>query len=258
MISFKNVLISELIKLKRTPVIWVVFLIPLLILYIFSIFFSIRAGSLVTVNMQWLNLFYYIQSTLGIFILPAFIILETAMLCNLEHQNKSLRYIYTLPAQRWKIFTAKLAAVHGLIIVSLIIFFLYTIFAGTCMKLIAPELNFTFPPPVITGLKKFLLLYPAAWTIISIHLWIGMRFGNPGIVFITGAVLLIAAAVLFRGDNIIYNPWSLIHYEKGLAYNQEFLIKEVMYPSGYFFKIAGGMVIAILACFDLQRQNVYS
>lgn len=240
---------AETLKLKRTLAFWMVAVAPLLILLLQFV---------VIWNMVW-NLKRYPPgfklwgsvpqnglSLWGVFMLPLFITLETALLNGLEHGEKQWKHLFALPVARPTIYFAKLLTALGLVGLSMLILYGGILLNGFFWQWRVPLLSSPDPIPYLHILKQAAFVYLASWLILAFHTWISMRW--PGFalslgVGIGGTFFSLFAASAKQAE---FYPWLL-------PLN---VLSPERFTTALTMGIIGGVVVGIAGCWEVTRRNV--
>jgi len=243
---------AEQLKLKRTLALWLAPLAPLVIiaLQVAIILENQEHYRQQEVAQAWTRYGGQIVFLWTMLMLPLFITLETALLANLEHGNEQWKHLFALPIPRWAIYAAK--QVGGMVIIGLSMASLYVLLvvSGLSLRLLTPGLGFEAPVPWGEFLQYVAGAYLAAWCIISIHTWVGLRWHSFVVASSVGIVAMIVAVFLFQSDWSQWYPWTfpgLVAYglEEGLDVWPQLLAGGL-----------GGVVVALLGGWDVVRRDV--
>src|SRR5258708_39860239 len=120
---------AETLKLKRTLAVWVVAGAPMVVILLtVLVLLNPPRGSTQVDVLKGMN-----QGSIGVwavFMLPLFIVLETALVSAIDHNSKSWKHLYAMPIPRWAIYTAKLFAGLALTAASTLVLWLGLVVTG--------------------------------------------------------------------------------------------------------------------------------
>ncbi len=154
--------------------------------------------------------------------------------------------LFALPVPRHSVYFSKFLVAQALILVSTVVLTLLTALVGIAATLLRPELASTGPVPYWWLAKQTIFVWLASWLIIAIHSWISMRWAGFPIPLgagIGGTFFALFAASAAVGK---YYPWLL-------PMN---IFLEGRFGAALVLGIGGGVVAALLGCFEFVRRDV--
>ena len=244
--SLIRALHAELLKLKRTLAFRVIFVLPFFVA-ILQFFVIWRTKKFAAGFNLWETHPTNSFQIWAIFMMPLLITLETALLNGIEHSDKQWKPLFALPVPRRSIYLSKFIVALGLILVSTMVLALLTVIVGVAVVSLKPELaKITGPVPYLTIAKQATLVWLAGWLITAIHTWISMRWAGFAIALgagIGGTFFALFAASASLGK---YYPWLL-------PMN---LFLEGRFTTALVLGIGGGILAALLGCFEFVRRDV--
>lgn len=247
---FLRALHAETLKLKRTLALHMVFVAPLVVVFVQFMFLLERTRNTQrpTAN-GWTVMANGALALWAILMLPLFVTLEAALVSSIEHSEKHWKHLYALPLPRWSIYGAKWTASACLIGASSLVLWLGTIGAGLALGLLRPDLGFSGPTPWILVFRTAMLMYLAAWLMISIHTWICVRTPSFALTSGTGIAATVAGGLIANSEKWSkFYPWSLqINIIAGNGRHAAFVLA---------LGIVGGIVLAIAGCLETTRRDV--
>ena len=245
MIFLFRALHAELLKLKRTLAFRVIFVLPFLVAILQ--FFVIWRTKKFPANFDlWQAHPTNSFQIWAIFMMPLLSTLETALLNGIEHSDRQWKHLFALPAPRSSIYLAKFIVALGLILVSTMVLALLIVVVGIAAANLRPELAHTGPIPFLAIVKQATLVWLAGWLITAIHTWISIRWAGFAIALgagIGGVFFALFAASASLGK---FYPWLL-------PMN---LFLEGRFTTALALGIGGGIVAALLGCFEFVRRDV--
>jgi len=243
--SLLRALHAELLKLKRTLAFRVIFVLPLLI-GLLQFLVILRTKTYARGFNLWQTHPTNSFQIWAVFMMPLLIALVTALLNGIEHSDKQWKHLFALPVPRYAVYFAKLIVAQGLILTSTLVLGVFTVIVGVAGMYLRPELASAGPVPYIWLAKQVAFVWLASWLIIAIHTWISMRWSGFPIALgagIGGTFFALFAAGASLGK---YYPWLL-------PMN---VFIEGRFAAALWLGVAGGIVAALLGCFEFVRRDV--
>lgn len=243
-------LISETLKLKRTLALGLAFLAPLSIGFLLVVMFA-QVGPPNKETGHWEGLVQNGHVLWSLLMLPLFVTLQMGLLANLEHTNKAWKLLYAQPLPRWSVYAAKQIISLGLIALSMVVLVAVLFLSGRLLHLIDPAFRFDqrFPWEKV-GLATA-VAFLASWFIVAFHLWFSIRVPSFVASMAVGIVGTVAAVLVIESDKYgPYYPWTLAGTSAMNALNEKAFLNSVI------IGVVGGLVIALLGCWDASRREV--
>ena len=243
-----NLLLAEILKLKRTLALRLAISTPALIIVIVTGMYLER-GRQFTEDNPLTGFAQLILTSWSIIVFPLFTALTAAMLAATEHQNDNWKQLFAMPVNRRAIFGAKWIAGVMVLLASCFVLAAGVSAAAEILRLAKPALN-SASLPVGMIFRGASLSLCAAGLLFSIQMWISLRWRSflPGIV-----VAVIALAVMFisvpRGAAFFGSlfPWSL----PAMAMAPRNPYRPIAVTLG----LLGGATAGFAACWDLARRE---
>ncbi|OFI36389.1 hypothetical protein BFC17_00470 [Alteromonas lipolytica] len=195
----------ETLKLKRTSVVLMVFVLPLLvILFLLGLALKSQDVSLFTAE-NWQKWWMGVAALWSYFMLPLFIALISSAINGNEHKNEGWRLMLSLPVSLTGLYSAKcvLSALLTLL-ASLMLWFYGLLGAGALTLFGAP-----FDP---TAGAILLFSVPSLWLaslpVLVIQHAISWRFGNIIIPLSVAVVATMGIVQIGSSEFWVYYPWS--------------------------------------------------
>ena len=167
----------------------------------------------------------------------------------LEHNNKTWKQLYALPLPRWSIYAAKQLIGMSIIGLSMAILSLMTVGVGLMGRIFWPDLGFDASIPWTTLVQNISLSFLAAWLIISIHLWVSLRWSSFVLAMGVGIVATVFGVVVMGSKWEQFDPWTI----PGVVSNA--LINAEPYALALCLGLFGGILVACLGCRDVTRRD---
>ena len=243
--SFFRALHAELLKLKRTLAFRVIFVLPFLVALL-QFFIVLRTKKFPQSFKLWEAVGTNSLQIWAVFMMPLLIALVTALLNGIEHSDKQWKHLFALPVPRHFVYFSKFVVAQGLMFISTFVLALLVVVVGIASTYLKPELAGAGPVPFLWIAKQTAFVWLASWLIIAIHTWISMRWSGFPIALgagIGGTFFALFAASASLGK---YYPWLL---PMNIFIEGRFVMALVL-------GIGGGLVAALLGCFEFVRRDV--
>lgn len=145
----------------------------------------------------------------AIFMLPMSVTALTALVAHMEHGPRSWDHLRALPLPRWRLYAAKAVCVLAVVALMSAAVLGLTWGAVTLAAAIKPQLAPTGPFELATYAATMGRMYLAALLLISIQLWVALRFASfvPALaVGIGGTFFAVVATSAKQG---VFFPWQM-------------------------------------------------
>jgi len=246
-VSFLGTLRAELAKLRRTLALGMVFAAPLVVVLLqwFIVYDRMRPGS---PSDPWRAYSSSIVALWCIFMLPLLVTLETALLAGVEHGPKMWKHLYALPVRRVTVYAAKLVIASGVIAAASVVLDAGAWGGALLLRLVRPDLAIPAILPMGTLVTKTALAWVAVQVIVSIQLWIAVRF--PSVTVALGSGIAGTFVTLFAASGRLgkYWPWAGAANTIGLQGER--------LPVALIIGVAGGLLFGILGAWETTRRDV--
>jgi ABC-2 type transport system permease protein len=200
---------------------------------------------------HWQGLVQNAHVLWSLLMLPLFVTLQMGLLANIEHANKAWKLLYAQPLPRWSVYAAKQAISLTLIALSMAMLVGVMFLSGKVLEIINPAFRFEQPFPWQTVLLATAVAYLASWLIVAFHLWFSIRVPSFVASMAVGIVGTVAAVLVIQSEKYSpYYPWTLAGTSAMRVFNGE------SYTTSLIIGVAGGLVIALLGCWDASRREV--
>lgn len=252
---------SEILKLKRTLALWMVFISPAVVVLLIFANYLQRGESFVSQSSApWLSFAQGVFILWSILMLPLFIALEASLLGGVEHSGANWKHLFALPTPKWSIYAAKILVMLALVALAVLALVVMTVLAGWSLALLRPRIGFSFSFPAMEMLAMAFGPYAAAVLIIALHTWLSTRWGNFVIGLGVGISGTVVNAIILGSEFGRLYPWALpVVVESNL-----FQIIRGADAAGAWADIqvclalalAGFLVVAIAGGWDFVRRDV--
>lgn len=201
--SFLISLQSEFFKSRRTLAFWASILIPVIICGLVAFGFFSSADKIAKQNytstILWIQYLRPIISTMGMLILPFYIIFMAFSVNNIEHKNDTWKMLFAQPLNKFSIYSAKY--VYGLLLIAicLVLFALIGYALAYILMALDGRLNFGDASPVMFLSTLYVKLFISSLGIYSLQFILSLIWGDflkpMGIGFILTIMGIITATV---------------------------------------------------------------
>ena len=243
----------ELLKVKRTLLFYLCVGMPILATTMMFFIFYFDDGSLMKfADMgRWLFVAKFVQTYWGLFFLPLFVTLQTALLAGLEHRGNLWTLLYTQPVRKLNILIAKYIVGFLVIVVSQALLFPLTIIMGLILQNTAPGLELEAAIPLIDILILTFTVLGLSSLMIAIQIWVSLRWSSFVTAVSIGIGATVSGAVVVGSDFAYFYPWAL----PGLLANQ-FCRSE--YPWSYLgYSLSACTLVILFGMLDLLGRENY-
>jgi lantibiotic transport system permease protein len=247
MTQLARALSSEVLKLKRTIALWMVFIAPMVVVTLQFMMLWKRGERFTAGREIWPIMVNGSYSLWAVLMLPLFITLETALLAGIEHSQRSWKHLFALPVPRSTIYVAKVLVATAMIGASCVILALGSAAAGFALDGLLPK-AIVGPVPwndVLTGAAAMFL---ASWLLIALHSWVALRWPSFALASGVGMAMTVGTAMVANSARWWkFYPW---------AFPMHATLGNDNTPLALTLGAFGGIVIAVLGCWDVTRRDV--
>jgi lantibiotic transport system permease protein len=251
--TFIRTLSTELIKMKRTLGFWLALLAPLVVAGLeFLVMASQGEDMMEFANGQpWRWHMKFTLTLWGLFVLPLFVTLETALLAGWEHGNNTWKLLYAQPVPRWMVTSAKQFSGLVLLGISHVFLAFAVIGTGLLLRYLNPDLGLDSNAPWLAMLGYSLLIFLISWLIIAVHSFVSLRWNSFVVAMAVGIVATMSGVFFIRSEEYapLY-PWAM----QGLIANK--LLEDGWPVAQLAWGIGGGLLVFVLSNLYLSRRDV--
>lgn len=208
--ALMRALSAEILKLRRTLAVAMVWVTPAVVCFINLMIASDQENTFGSTEDTWMALASNHLSFWTILALPLFITLETALMANAEHSEKTWKHLFAMPLPRWTVYAAKWLVGAGLTAASSLALVVFTILNGLLIRSMRPDLNLSLDVPVLPMLLVGAKAFVISLFILSIHTYIANRYRSIAVAFGAGMVASVMNLAAVSSDKgLQYFPWSM-------------------------------------------------
>lgn len=252
----------EIIKIKRTLSLWVTVLAPLFIVAL-SFFFNFRLSSAVSGadKNAWLVLFRDTQGFWTVLMLPFFVVLLSALLAHLDHDNKMWKYLYSQPVSRSSYYLAKLFITILFVSFAFLILLLGIFGGGTLAQIsnIRPDFRWMMDSILVFKMisTTFISVIMSLF-MVAIQTYISLRWQNFTITLGVGILATIISFVGISSGSLSHIfPWSLPFNAFGYFFQGTYPhLQADPTISVVTVSIVGAVLVTIFGVWDTTRRDV--
>ncbi len=250
-IYLRRALSAEVLKLKRTLAVWMVLIAPSVVVGLNFVMLLDRGENFMSnADSAWQALTQNVLLFWALMMLPLFVTLETALLGSVDHSSQQWKHLYALPLPRWAIYAAKAIIALILIGASTLVLWSETIVAGLLLGAAKPQLAIGWPVPAWIILQPMLLTFLIAWCMISVHLFVALRWQSFTFAIGFGIATAVINFMIIQSDKWSkFFPWSWPGYA---------IIKEGadFLPMALMLGLTGGVIIGLIGMGIVSRREV--
>lgn len=250
----KNMILNEFLKLKRTLLVYLCVGSPLIISCIIFLYFFLDDGTVMMAQVagsRWLFFAELLQTYWGIFFLPLFVTLQTALLAGIEHNGKMWKLLFVQPVKKLDILSAKMLAALFVVGVSQALLLPMTLAGGMLLRRFNPALGFEPVTPVSQIILLNLSVYGLSLIIISLHAWVSLKWESFVTAVSFGVIATVSGVIVTNSRLAPYYPWAM----PGLIANHFF---EVDFPwANLGYSLGLSTIILLAGLLDLIKKETY-
>ena len=262
-IPFYRSFTSEILKVKKTALLWVTALGAFAMAGIIFMVFLIRATEFVgpVGANPWVGFLEFSLPIIEIFLIP-FIVLVCSSIAFYEHQAQAWKLLYTLPVRKEHFYFPKLLLALILLMGAYLLFALLTFCSGTLLGFIYPSFEFHYYSPEWANIFKVIARsFISALSIVGLHYWISLRWKNyvvPVGIGLFGYILGLSIAGAFKWAQFI--PYCAPIYIGRLMGGQSAASMDMTLFAGLsnveWYSITGFLLFSILGFQEQKLRNV--
>lgn len=207
--SFRRILLTEILKLKRTLALLGVFLVPVVLVGLNFLVFYFRQERFASMETNpWPILFRNVFNLNALLVIPVAVMTLAYLLQLTETKAGAWKHLFVLPVAKSAYYLSKLVTLFGLVTLYVVLLGVCVFAAGGVLAWVAPEIGFqeyVYADIIWMGLAKMLL---ASMGIVGIQHFLSFLW--PDLIRSIGAgmILLIAAWVLSSWEHAYLIPYA--------------------------------------------------
>jgi lantibiotic transport system permease protein len=201
---------SEFYKSRKTLGFWSAILLPLVIIMLESIGFFVKSGMLAKNPPRelWGQFAGIPMAVMGSFLLPMFAVFVGYSVNNIEHRSDTWKMLFTLPINKWSLYSAKFVYAVILVFICLLLFCGFTIGFANLLHLIKPQLRFNEYHMEDKLAQIYFKLFLASMGILSLQFLMSLLWKDFLKPMGIGFVGVIVGSILVRWEYAYLFPYS--------------------------------------------------
>ena len=230
-------LASDLIKIKRKMIWFLIFLGPFGVIALEAVNFGLRYDYLTKIYEA--DLWGGLIGEARFLAIPALMLglaIIASMIAGIEHQTNSWKQLLALPISKFRVFTGKFLLALILLFVSSTFLFIGIIILGICLK-------FGMEIPLVELLKMAYFPYLASMPFIAFQIWLSITVKNQAIPLTVGILSMILSLSAFNMSD--WFPWNWLYLKS--------------WGNPLYSALAGlslGLIIYLIGLADFGRKDV--
>lgn len=209
MSHYGRALYAEVLKLKGTLALRLTLIAPLVVVALVTLQWLLQRNSPVgkdaTPESVWVD---YTGAIVGIFtflMLPLYITLQSALLAQLEHQDRQWKHLLALPLPRSSFYLAKLVVLALLVLLSMLLLALVLIPLGGQLLQLRASIPFGGWPDIAELLQRVGEVYLCTSLLIALHTFIALRWKSFTVAVSIGMSATVMGFII--GQSPEFGPW---------------------------------------------------
>ncbi len=209
MSHYGRALYAEVLKLKGTLALRLTLIAPLVVVALVTLQWLLQRNSPVgkdaTPESVWVD---YTGAIVGIFtflMLPLYITLQSALLAQLEHQDRQWKHLLALPLPRSSFYLAKLVVLALLVLLSMLLLALALIPLGGQLLQLRASIPFGGWPDVGALLQRLGEVYLCTSLLIALQTFIALRWKSFTVAVSIGMSATVMGFII--GQSPEFGPW---------------------------------------------------
>jgi ABC-2 type transport system permease protein len=250
-----RVLSAEILKLKRTNALRIVFIAPLAVTALVTFLTANMSSMLLNQRTElWLSLSRMMLIFWAILMLPLYVTLETSLVAAVDHADNHWKVLLTRPVPRWTFYAVKLFVVVIMTVASMVILLGGIVAAGFVLPKLQPDLRFARAIPITQIAGRSAQVFGLALLLVAIQHWVSLRWRSFTVaigVGIVGMVIGYGMLLTARGGSpgfALYCPWS---FPMMALVNPPANVTPLIWISATL-----GVAVSALGCWEFSRRDV--
>lgn len=200
---------AEMLKLKHTLALHLTFIAPAVVVTLVTVQWLVQRKLPFPPDTSSAAIWAQFGSTvLGIYVflmLPLYITLQSALLAQLEHQDRQWKHLWALPLPRSSHYLAKLWMLAALLALSLALLVLVLIPLGGWALQWRSDIRLTGGPDVASLLHRAAAVFVCSVLLLVLHTWIAQRWRSFTVAVATGMSATVMGFIV--GQSRDFGPW---------------------------------------------------
>ncbi|MFY0759515.1 ABC transporter permease [Metabacillus dongyingensis] len=221
-----QLLSAELLKLRKTKVLSLLFVSPL-----FAGVLGFKLGQIEGIPNEWLSPLLIMVPAHALILLPLMIGILTSFLCRYEHLQGGWKQLLSLPVSRVSVFMSKWLMITLLILINQLLFM-------TAWILVGAVKGYSDPFPADIFIKLLTGGFLGALPLAALFLWVSMAWTSFAAPLALNVIFTLPNIMIINSEKIgPYYPWAQ-PFLAMMPQNEGFFITEI----SFYLSIACGFV----------------
>jgi ABC-2 type transport system permease protein len=250
---FLRVLVTELMKLRRTLALWMVVIAPFVVVLLQFLVGFLGADQLAKRTPDvWGNVARQTVALWTVLMMPLFLTLETSLLAGVEHADKNWKSVLALPPPRWTFYISKLVVTTAMLWAAHAVLVGGTIASCEILRATRPVLKITAMPLSVL-IPPMLRVSATALCAVAIQHWVSLRWQSFTAAMGFGMCAMVGGFVAANSaDYGPWYPWSMSMYAIRAT------VAAAHDPSSrvLFVALAGAAVVAVAGAIEFSRREI--
>ena len=253
---FSRTVNAEILKLKRTIALRMVFLAPLAVVALTGFmasqapFSTLRTSNSINI---WVSLTRVNLQFWGLLMMPLYITLQSALIAGVDHAENQWKALFARPIPRWTVYVAKLLMLIAMTIMSGAILISGVILAGVLLPHIAPGVDLRSPIPLGRMVQPIAEMTGLAFLPLAIQHWVSLRWRSFSVAVGFGIVATVTTFAMLMAAGQYgawpqYYPWALPLLV--VSRHQQNITAALL------LSITVGLAASVAGCLDFCRREI--
>jgi hypothetical protein len=257
---------SEFYKSRKTLGFWAAILLPLILLTLISIGIYTHTDKMVNKPgfIVWMQFAGIPLNVMGGLLLPMFCIFIAYSVNSIEHKADTWKTLFSLPIPKWSVYSAKFIYMLFLVLLTLMLFALFTIGFGNLLGMLRPGLKFGEYHMEWTLIQVYFKLFLSALGILSIQFLLSLIWSDflkpMGIGFICFIAGVISVGVNWQYNYVIPYAHPMLALKSMMGVRKPGMpptqIVIDIFTHDVYVSLAVGAVVFVAGFFIVQRKSV--
>ena len=249
-----RVLLTELMKIKRTLALWMVAIAPLVVVLLQFMVGFFGAEQLARRSPDvWAGMARQTVALWTVLMMPLFLTLETSLLAGVEHSDKNWKSVLALPAPRWTVYVSKLVVTTAMLWAAHAVLIAGTYASGGILSIARPVLKIHAMTPSVL-VMPMLRVSLAALCVTTIQHWVSLRWQSFTVAMGFGMCAMIVGFVAANSaDYGPWVPWSMSMFAIRVTNAAAATDNSTRV---LFAALAGAAIVAIAGAVEFSRREI--
>ena len=201
---------SEILKLRRTPVLLVLVVAPYVVSLFFFLFAYFDGERFLGGRDAWTWLGDSIFTFWSLIVLPMWTAIITAQVASIEHRAEAFKHLFALPVRRLTLYLAKQTLCWLLTAAAFLSLAVAIAVAGLVLRMLRPGLGFEQAVPSSRLLAFAGVAFLASLFLVALQTWVALQHTDIATPIATGFLATASMLALsgFDASLTAYHPWA--------------------------------------------------